>query len=239
MEIVRENEDLFSAVISEPDRGQSDALNKGFSHARGEYFTWLNSDDVFCAGAMAFCLRFIKEKKSEWYAANMVYVDSETRISKCCESGRFENEFLKFGVLNVFGPSTIFKREVYDKIGPIRTDFHYCMDTEYWWRMASSGYSYIRIPVYLWALRLHVDAKTSGSLNSAYGSVPDRMLRENELYKNMYYPSVSNLKRRVGLLLVKVFRILNFSYIRSLFMTVKYRGKRLGDLVQAKGKHGS
>jgi hypothetical protein len=39
--------------VSEPDRGQTDALNKGFAHVRGELFVWLNADDAFCPGAFS------------------------------------------------------------------------------------------------------------------------------------------------------------------------------------------
>jgi GT2 family glycosyltransferase len=57
------------------------------------------------------------------------------------------------------GPSTIFSRKLFDGLGGFGEDFHYSMDTEYWWRIASSGFQFDRIPTYLWALRMHDGAK--------------------------------------------------------------------------------
>jgi glycosyltransferase involved in cell wall biosynthesis len=103
MSIVEEYRDLFTVVISEKDKGQSDAFNKGFVLAKGEYLTWLNSDDVFAPGALDYVLSWIEKDRKPWYAANVVYIDSESKIIKCCQSGGFEKWALRFGVLNVFG----------------------------------------------------------------------------------------------------------------------------------------
>jgi GT2 family glycosyltransferase len=224
MDIVESYKDLFSVIISEPDQGQSDAFNKGFALAKGEYFTWLNSDDVFCPGALTEAVEWIKKERLPWYAANVVYINAQSQITRCCQSGGFEGWALKFGVLNVFGPSTILRRDVYDKLGGFREDFHYCMDTEYWWRIANSGVKYERIPVYLWALRLHDDAKTAGAVLHGRSGRPARMVEENEIYKEIYFCSVPVWQRRIATFIARSIRVVKLYYIKSFIDTRRCEG---------------
>lgn len=226
MEILKPYRHLFSTVISEPDQGQSDAFNKGFKLASGSYFTWLNSDDVFCAGAVGRLVDYIVDGQSQWYAANMLYIDSESKITRCCRSGPFEAWALKFGILNVFGPSSIFHRDLFHRFGDFRLDFHYCMDTEYWWRMATAGVVYERIPIYLWALRLHEGAKTASAVVGAFGEIPAGMSIDGELLRKTYYP-YGKMRRRFGRLLVRAYRVLNGSYIASILDTRRKAGSRI------------
>lgn len=230
MEIVDLYRDIFTNVLSEPDNGQSDAFNKGFAMASGEYFTWLNSDDVFCPGSLSDVLKFISRRQYSWYTGNVVYFNERSEITRCCRSGAFEQFALSYGILNVFGPSTIFHRDIFERLGGFREDFHFCMDTEYWWRIAKSGIQYQRIPIYLWALRLHDDAKTASSITSGGSHRPKGMHLENELYKEMYFPSVTSRRRSLGKWLVRCFRLLNLSYVRSFISTFQYKGRHIEEL---------
>lgn len=220
MSIVEEYREIFSVVISEKDKGQSDAFNKGFELAQGEYLTWLNSDDVFAPGALEYVLSWIEKDRKPWYAANVVYIDSESKIIKCCQSGSFEKWALPFGILNVFGPSTIFSRKLFDDLGGFGEDFHYSMDTEYWWRIASSGFQFDRIPTYLWALRMHDGAKTASVFMHSH--TPAAMLEERDLIRAKYLPNTSKRIRALGIFLVRIYRTLNGAYVKSYLDTRKH-----------------
>jgi glycosyltransferase involved in cell wall biosynthesis len=229
MEIVERYAHLFSHIISEPDKGQSDAFNKGFKLAQGDYLTWLNSDDVFCPQAMARVVEYIQQTRKPWYAANMLYIDSNSEILRCCQSGRFEGWALRFGILSVFGPSTIFHRDLFTRFDGFSEEFHYCMDTEYWWRIASAGIIYERVPVYLWALRLHDDAKTASAITGEFDKRPTRMQEEGALMIENYCPNRSKLKGKIGVLLVRLYRFLNCSYGRAIRDTYRSKGKHVFD----------
>src|SRR5437016_7897009 len=52
LDIIKKYEKHLKYWVSEPDRGQSNAINKGFSHATGDLLTWLSSDDYYMPGAL-------------------------------------------------------------------------------------------------------------------------------------------------------------------------------------------
>lgn len=217
--------DVLSVIVSEPDKGQSDAFNKGFHRARGKYLTWLNSDDVICSGALRKALNALEHSKADWLTANCLYIDKGGDVTRCCRSGGFESFALKYGLLNVFGPSTFFTKELFTRFGPFREDFHYCMDTEYWWRIASSNVQYKRIPCYFWGLRLHDNAKTASAITGDFSKRPQRMQEEGKLIRETYYKQQTPISLKKGVLLVRLYRILNGSYIRSLCDTLRFRGR--------------
>ena len=230
MEIVERYRGLFSIIVSEKDKGQSDAFNKGYNWAKGKYITWLNSDDVFCKGSLKKIVDVLRSDSANWYTANSVYIDANSKIIRCCKSGEFERFALRFGILNVFGPSTIIRKNLFVTAGRFREDFHFCMDTEYWWRLVKLGYEYQRIPVYFWALRLHDTAKTASAITGEFDERPLRMQEEGAILSKLYYPNQTYLRRKVGVFLVRLYRLLWGAYIMAIFDTFKSKNKDISAL---------
>ena len=223
MEIVGKYAHLFSHVISERDSGQSDAFNKGFKLAKGKYLTWLNSDDVLCPGVVARAMKKLSVSEKDWLVANSVYLDEAGRVTRCCRSGGFEHFAVKQGLLNVFGPSTFFSKRLFEELGDLAENYHFCMDTEYWWRIVASGRTYERINTYFWGLRLHSAAKTANVL--LVNECPPAMVEERQKIASIYYPSVSPQQKCNAVRCVRLWRILNTSYIRSVWDTLRFKGK--------------
>jgi glycosyltransferase involved in cell wall biosynthesis len=225
MEIVERFRHLFSKIVSEPDGGQSDAFNQGFTLAKGRFLTWLNSDDVICSGSMATTLPVLRGTTKDWLVANSVYLDEAGHVTRCCRSGGFEHFAVKRGLLNVFGPSTFFSKKLFEELGGIDESYHFAMDTEYWWRIVGSGRTYQRINCYFWGLRLHSAAKTANVLLT--GEYPAGMREEGQKIAQRYFPEVSQSKRARAVQLVRIWRIMNLSYVFSIIDTLRLRGKRL------------
>lgn len=223
MELVDRYKALFTYVISEPDRGQSNAFNKGFKLAKGKYLTWLNSDDVLFSGALDRVLSILDNSTKDWLVANCIYLDAKGKVMRCCRSGGFERFAVKDGILNVFGPSTFFSKKLYQEIGDFDESFHYCMDTEYWWRIVKSGHIYERINTYFWGLRLHSDAKTANVLLK--NEYPIGMLEESRRISKLYYPNISSLHRKRGAFKARLWRLINLSYPRAAIDTLVFKGK--------------
>jgi glycosyltransferase involved in cell wall biosynthesis len=225
MEIVERYRHLFSHIISERDRGQSDAFNKGFALAKGKFLTWLNSDDVLFPGAMAVALPALEGSKKDWLVANSVYLDEKGCLTRCCRSGGFEHFAVKRGQLSVFGPSTFFSKKLFQELGGIDESYHFCMDTEYWWRIVAAGRTYERMKTYFWGLRLHSEAKTASVLLT--GQYPPGMREESQKIASCYFPEVTPKQRLFATRLSRIWRVLNLSYVQALLDTLLKRGKRL------------
>jgi glycosyltransferase involved in cell wall biosynthesis len=221
MQIANRYRHLFSHVISEPDQGQSDAFNKGFALANGDYLTWLNSDDVLLPNVLSKVLDTIKRVKKDWFVANTIFIDENNKILRCCRSGGFERAAVRDGLLNVFGPSTFFSKKLYKKIGTIDESYHYCMDTEYWWRIVRSGQEYCRINLYFWGLRMHSEAKTANVILT--GEVSDAMAREQKRISQKHFGEITPLVRKKRIFLTRVSRILKGPYLIALWDTFRFK----------------
>jgi len=150
-------------AVSEKDRGQSHAINKGFSRASGEVVTWLNSDDVLLPGALHAVARVLTAAPAaRWITGSCVWIDSDDRILRATVNPGW-NRFGAMGrVMSVGGPSSFMARSLLDSFGMLDEDLHYSMDTELWTRLATRGIRYESTGTYLWGLRLHPAAKMSG-----------------------------------------------------------------------------
>ena len=149
---------------SERDGGQSAAFNKGFSHARGRFLTWLNADDIVLPQALKkFKLAVERFPECEWFVGGCLWLDPQMRIISCGRGRGFSQIRFECGQLNVCGPSSFMSSRVFHAVHGVDERFYYMMDTDLWIRIALN--TKIRFTVfkdYVWGLRLHPDAKMSG-----------------------------------------------------------------------------
>jgi glycosyltransferase involved in cell wall biosynthesis len=148
--------------ISEPDAGQSDAIDKGVRLTHGEILAWLNADDVYLPGAVSAAVAALATQCE----AGLLYGDAQHidaaghLIEDCWHIEPFNMErLLKFGDY-IVQPATFFRRSTYDAVGGLDTRLYYCMDYDLWIKLAQ------RYPVYylrnkLAQARLHPAAKTA------------------------------------------------------------------------------
>lgn len=210
----------------EPDGGQSDAFNKGFAKAKGEWLFWLNADDVLLPGALAKVRDLIARQGESvaWIAGNVCYIDTSDRILRCTSERGWKRYYDGLPV-RTFGPSSFFRRELLEQCGPFDTSLHYCMDTDLWCRFRAAGYWYTKVPRYVWGFRVHEGSKTSGALA---GRVPPRMEEEIAIVNHRH--GVKGVRMRVGLL--RAVRLLDGSTVRSVSDTLRFRGKDWRDVEQ-------
>ena len=157
--------------VSEKDKGQSDAFNKGFAKATGRFLTWLNADDVMLPGTIEK-LKIAAEKHPdcEWFVGGVFWLDPQMRIVNCGRGRPFSKIRYREGNVSVWGPSSFFTKRLLDAVGGVDERFHYTMDTDLWLRFAcKQNARYLPFCDYAWGLRLHPDAKMSGHNFTADG----------------------------------------------------------------------
>lgn len=153
--------------VSEPDQGQSDAINKGLSHASGDLVAWLNADDFYLPGALAEVAQAYQvQPDAPFYFGNGLRVDEQgqpKRVYFGPNSLRFNLEALRLGLNYILQPATFISRPALQQIGGLAVNLHYGMDTDLWLRLAHLGQPVI-IPAQLAASREYTQTKTaSGS----------------------------------------------------------------------------
>lgn len=148
---------------SQPDNGQSQAINKGFAKTTGDIVCWLNSDDVFLPGALnAVAHAFNSNPEWEWVSApSLKFGDGIHEVGGLYELPKDRVEWLRFCPLAQ--PSTFWKRSLYDRLGGLDESFHFALDYEYWIRFVFSGASVHFMDRPLSAYRLHDVSKTISS----------------------------------------------------------------------------
>ena len=163
--IIKKYADAISWWCSEPDGGQSSAFNKGFSHARGKYLTWLNADDILAPGAVRAIVREVRRHPDcEWFTGNFFrFAETDKRIIGIGWGPHWYPKWLqrKHSPLVVFGPSTIFAKALWERAGKIDENLHFMMDMEMWMRFVMMGVKQRRIRHFVWGFRMHEESKTA------------------------------------------------------------------------------
>ncbi len=164
VEIIKKHEHEISWWVSEPDKGQSNAFNKGFSHAEGKYLTWLNADDVMPAGCLRkICAELRKGNGAEWFTGNFFRFTEDGKIIEIGYGPHWYPKILqrKNAPLVVFGPTAFFAKHIYEAVGGVDESLRYAMDTDLWLKFQTAGIKQRRIRTLCWAFRMHEASKTA------------------------------------------------------------------------------
>lgn len=170
-DVVSRYSNHVARFISEPDKGQSDALNKGFNLATGDIFCWLNSDDQFAPGALAaVAMAFVIHKPDMVTGICEIYSEGKLvdRHMTSCVNGKLPLD----DILDLdngwnagqffYQPEVFFSRDLWHRSGGhVREDCYYSMDYELWCRFAYAGAELHVIGTPLAWFRMHPEQKTA------------------------------------------------------------------------------
>ena len=163
-DIIARYTDQLAWWVSEPDDGQTDALNKALRCATGDVVGYVNSDDYLLPGALAEAAAVLEGTDATWMAGACRFVDGD--------SGEVDHVWTpslphgrRFSWMqqpwSVPQPSTFWRREVFERHGPFREDLHYVFDTEFMLRLAYAGELPALSERELAVRYLHGDAKSA------------------------------------------------------------------------------
>jgi glycosyltransferase involved in cell wall biosynthesis len=146
---------------SEPDQGQTDAINKGFQLGKGEIFAWLNSDDTYLPQAVSRAVNYFLS----YPEAGMVYGDANLIDERSEIIGKFparqtDYRRLRRGYVHIPQQAAFFRSALWKRVGPLDPSFFFAMDYDLWVRI--SRLAPLRYIPQTWAnFRLHSTGKTS------------------------------------------------------------------------------
>lgn len=157
-EIIQRYSRHFSGWISEPDKGQAEAINKGFTRATGKYIAWLNSDDLYLPDAVSKAVSVLEANP----ALGLVYgdaisIDPRGAVLNPLRFGDWGLEEL-LGFRIICQPAVFMRRSVLEQAGYLDLSYHYMLDHQLWLRMARLAPIH-HIPHPLAAARQHPGAK--------------------------------------------------------------------------------
>lgn len=160
--------------ISEKDRGQSHAINKGLQKATGEIVGFINSDDLLEPGALYKVGKFFSEnKKAKWLTGKCRTIDptgKEIRKGITLYKNvwlHLKSKNILFVINYISQPSTFWHREVLETVGYFDERWEYSMDYDYWLRMCNY-YGLDFINSYLASFRVHPQSKAGASANAQF-----------------------------------------------------------------------
>lgn len=236
LEVIRKYEDYLSYWVSEKDRGQSHAFNKGFSQSKGRFLTWLNADDIMASDAIAKLSAAVeKYPRCEWFIGGCCWLDPNLKVQLCTRARPLSEIRALGGDIQAYGPSSFFSRNLFARVGGyVDERFHYMMDIELWNRFYQVGHArYQILPGYIWGFRMHPDAKTSGqrfkgtAMADPRSPIWEKKRKEKELNASLY------CKRQMTLLR----RLVSISWRKAIagrIDTLLYKGCEFGGITSAK-----
>ena len=164
VEIIERYADRLAWWVSEPDQGQTDALNKALAHATGDVVAYVNSDDYLLPGALDAVAAAFERTSRRWVSGACRFEHADGTVEGIWRpvpppGRRFSWLVHTWGVPQ---PSTFWRRELFDELGPFREDLHYVFDTEFMLRLAYAGELPELLPDVELSVRvLHDEAKSA------------------------------------------------------------------------------
>lgn len=151
--------------VSEPDRGQSHAVNKGVAMAKGEIIGWLNSDNTYVAGAVRKAVQALRQHP-EWAMVhgNCFVINKNSRSTSSLNVSPATLQRL-YESCCVCQPAAFFRKHVFQQVGGVDESLHFCMDYDLWIRIAKH-YTIGYIPEHLANTRIHESSKTATQWHS-------------------------------------------------------------------------
>ena len=188
VEIIRKYENYIDYWFSEPDRGQSDALNKGFSRAVGDVYGWLNSDDLYLPNALSNAIKaFTHHSDKSVVFGDWLSIDEKDNVLDFNHAFDFSVNHFKYEGFHLNAQSMLWRSSVHREFGGFHVDLYNTMDyqmiLEFGLKIGQE--KFLRIPRVLGAFRRYEGQKTAG--------FTDRVLREHHEmaehygYKDKYH----------------------------------------------------
>ena len=202
IDIIKKYETQLAYWISEKDKGQADALNKGFRKSTGDILAWINSDDMYMPNILKKITTILCPNELNIIYGQSIHTEYNDNRFKCWGSNILNQESTDLTLIDyIIQPSTFWTREVWKKIGELNTEFHYGFDWEWYIRAKNAKINFIPINKTFSIYRIHNKHKTGDgspkrmeeiikiyeTYNKKYKKLTDKLLNEKICSNSILY----------------------------------------------------
>jgi len=163
VDIIKKHQSRIASWVSEQDKGQTEAINKGFNRAKGDILAWINSDDTYAnPNAVADAVNFlIANPETAMVYADCNFIDEQGKVIGKFASRQTDYEKLRGGYVHIPQQTMFFRAKYWKELGPLDPSFYFAMDYDLWVRIAKHA-PIKYLPGKTWAnFRIHTSSKTN------------------------------------------------------------------------------
>lgn len=173
IEIIKKYSPWLSYWVSEPDGGQSEAINRGLTGGSGEFATWINSDDLLSKNALTTHASYVGFDSKTVYVGNCTYIDQAGQQTSVHRGRIFSLEdLLRISTVwraaesrgHIDQPAVLFPRVLACSVGGLNIFNHYTMDYEFWGELFLGGARFQYTNISFGMFREHCAQKTHDML---------------------------------------------------------------------------
>lgn len=204
IEIIKKYESAITWWVSEPDAGQTDAINKGIARATGDWIGWQNSDDVYLGNVFAQVAELSLERPEvDLVIGDLQLIDADDNPGRVIKYVRPSYKALLAEGMLAANQAAFWKRSLHDQIGVLNTEMQCSFDYDWFVRLTERTQNTLHVPRVWGALRLHSETKTSNRALQ-FAKENEEVQRGREL-RSWEYPAY-RLRRGIAMLLQGQFR---------------------------------
>lgn len=189
-DVVNEYIDHIDLFISEPDDGQTDAINKGFTHATGDIYAYINSDDYYYPGAFEKVAKIFSENPDiDVVYGNCTFVDEEGQFHRYfTEVEPFDQFRLTSCSDFIMQPATFWRAKIFNECNAFNKDLHFGFDWDMWSRMAKKGAKFMYLKELIAVNREFEETKTLSGGNKRLQELKKIVDKNKEsIFPHAYY----------------------------------------------------
>ena len=189
--------------VSEKDRGQTDAINKGLRRITGEVWSYLNSDDLLAPGCLKRIAECFSDPKVQWVGGvSTMFDENGERGRIASEPAQRKRDYLtpwNRPMKYIFPCSNVcfMQSEILGRCGTFDESYHYSMDMEFYTRVAFAGFEMLRLPEVLGHWRWHASSKTMRD-GMAYRFLEEELRIAEHFLEKLDPPERSEVAREIA-----------------------------------------
>lgn len=191
LKIINDYKKIINNLIIEKDDGQYDAINKGMKLVKGEFWTWLNTDDLIDLDGFFKLADYLNENpNTDYIYGDVAYIDENSVFHKNSSSGTLSIEKLLKTNASISQPGSFFRTAFTREIGEL-SSFNFAFDYEYILRCFKNKAKIVKLDSIVAYFRYY---KTSKSGSQDYRFLKEQ-LKINRLYGGSFFSNLSLMLR--------------------------------------------